>query len=64
MEEQSTQGYDAYYDFNTRFVDIDEKQRILKEKLLLISKNLIELRKLINDNFSDFKSELIFIYLK
>ena len=41
----------AYYDeASTKLRDLEEKQRVLKDRLLLIGKNLIEIKEEINEN--------------
>jgi hypothetical protein len=46
------------YDPNAKLRDIEEKQRIQKDRLLLISKNLIEIKEDSNTKFLDIKKEL------
>jgi len=43
VEEYATPGAEQYFsDVNTRIRDIEEKQRLLKDRTLLIGQNLIE----------------------
>ncbi len=57
-EEQ--QDYAAQYgaELNTKVRDIEEKQRLLKDRLLLIGQNLIELKDKTNSKILDMKKDL------
>jgi len=42
-------------DFNTKLRDIEEKQRLLKERTILIGQNLIETKEVIEKQLSELK---------
>lgn len=42
-------------EFNTKIRDLEEKQRLLKERVLLIGNNLVEMREEINKGITDLK---------
>jgi predicted nucleic acid-binding Zn-ribbon protein len=49
----------AYYDeASTKLRDLEEKQRILKDRLLLIGKNLIETKEEINEKILEMKKDI------
>jgi len=48
----------AFVDVNSRIRDIEEKQRILKDRMLLIGNNLIEAKETQNEKILDMKKEL------
>ncbi len=50
--------YPAYWDANVKMRDLEEKQRILKDRLLLIGQNLIEIREKNREAILDIKKEL------
>ena len=60
VDEQA--GYDYYGQFggemNTKVRDLEEKQRILKDRLLLIGQNLIDLKEQANESFLEIKKEI------
>ena len=58
MDEQG--GYYAgdFNESNLRIRDLEEKQRILKDRLLLIGKNLIETKEDINQKILDIKKDI------
>lgn len=45
-------------DVNTKLRDLEEKQRVLKNQMLLIGKNLIETREKVTKDFLDIKKEI------
>jgi hypothetical protein len=45
-------------DSNTKVRDLEEKQRILKDRLLLIGQNLVEFREKTNESLIEMKKEL------
>jgi len=55
MEDQTT-----YPNFTQpiSFRDLEEKQRVLKERVLLIGKNMIEIREKIDSDLVELKKEL------
>ncbi len=59
MEEGQYDYYgQAMMDFNTKIRDLEEKQRVLKDRLLLIGQNLIEVKEKNTQNFLEIKKEL------
>jgi len=44
-------------DFNTRLRDIDERNRLIRERVLLLGKNLIESRQELEDEIKTLKKE-------
>ena len=42
-------------DFNTKLRDLEEKQRLLKERVLLIGNNLVEMREDIGQEISELR---------
>lgn len=58
MEEVYAEGQ-FYTDLNTRILDIEEKQRILKDRILLIGKSLLEERENSFKELQDMKTRLI-----
>ena len=45
-------------DINTKIRDIEEKQRVLKDRLLLIGQNLIEIKEKSNSKMLDIKKDI------
>ena len=45
-------------DSNTKVRDLEEKQRILKDRLLLIGQNLVEFREKTNESLIEMKKEI------
>lgn len=57
MEEEY--DYSAYYgEINTKIRDLEEKQRILKDRLLLIGENLLELKEKNTQDILDLKKQI------
>lgn len=57
MEEQY--DYSGYYaDMGSRIRDLEEKQRILKDRLLLIGENLVETRGKMNEDLLGIKKDV------
>lgn len=54
-EEQQDYITPLLSEFNTKLVDIEEKQRLSKERVLLISQNLVELREEFNKTRTELK---------
>lgn len=50
--------YQAYYDIGIKIRDLEEKQRILKDRLLLIGQNLIDSREKVNEDILNLKKDL------
>ncbi len=59
--EQKPQSVEEQYfiDVNTRLKDIEERQRLLKDRLLLIGKNVIEDRESMFSEVQEIKKTLI-----
>ncbi len=52
-------GYQNYMpDVNTKLHDLEEKQRIIKNQVLLIGKNLIDFREKLNIELIEIKKEM------
>lgn len=45
-------------DTNSRARDLEERQRILKDRLILIGQNLIEMREKTNEKFLEIKKDI------
>ncbi len=52
------EGYQNYIDPNVKLRDIEEKQRILKDRLLLIGQNLIETKERQEQKILDIKKSV------
>ena len=52
------QSYFQGFNPVTRIRDIEEKQKVLKDRVLLIGKNLIEIREKRNKEFLELKQEI------
>jgi len=62
MEEYDQVGAQQYFsDMNTLIRNLEEKQRMLKERTLLIGKNLVEEREEIFNTLQDLKKETLLI---
>jgi len=53
-------GYENQYlpDINTKIRDLEEKNRMLKDRLLLIGQNLVEIKEKTNSDLLEIKKEL------
>lgn len=58
MNEQSNYSGQNFMNINTQLRDLEEKQRILKDRLLLIGENLIEIKEKIETEMLDIKKEI------
>jgi hypothetical protein len=58
MEDQSNYFAQGYGDVNAKIGDLDEKNRILKNRLLLIGQNLIETREKTSEQILNLKREV------
>jgi hypothetical protein len=58
MPEQEEYGGQFFGDTNTKVRDIEEKQRILKDRLLLIGQNLVEMREKTNESVLEIKKDM------
>ncbi len=59
MEEEQTNYYgQAFGEMNTKIRDLEEKNRILKDRLLLIGQNLIEIKEKNNQNILEIKKDI------
>ena len=52
------QNYPQYYPPNTSTRDLEEKQRILKDRILLIGQNLIETKEELHDKLIEIKKDI------
>ncbi len=57
MEEENYSGQ-YFLEMNTRLKDLEEKQRILKDRILLIGNNLIETRQDSHKSILEIKKQL------
>jgi hypothetical protein len=57
---QEEAGYQdtGYVDINTKVRDLEEKQRIIKDRLLLIGQNLIEIKEKTDDTILELKKQI------
>jgi hypothetical protein len=51
-------NYSQYYDPNLKLKDLEEKQNIIKDRLLLIGQNLIETKESTNEKIVDMKKDI------
>lgn len=58
MGEEENYQQDAYWDFNIKIRNIEEKQRILKDKIVLIGQNLIETKEETNKKIIEIKKDI------
>jgi hypothetical protein len=58
MDGQTGDDYNAVGDLNSRIKDLDEKQRSLKERLLLIGENLVEMKETTDTKILEIKKDL------
>jgi predicted nucleic acid-binding Zn-ribbon protein len=56
--DQSSEDYNAFGDINARVKDLDEKQKSLKERLLLIGENLVEMKESTDSKILEIKRDL------
>ena len=57
-EEQYDYAEQVFGDANIRIRDLEEKQRLLKDRLLLIGQNLLEVKKETNENILEIKKDM------
>lgn len=55
MVEQQDIMIPAISEMNSRIADMEEKQRLLKDKMLLIGENLVDIREQINIDLTEIK---------
>ena len=58
VEEQLNSPTGEFRDINIKIRDLEEKQRILKDRLLLIGQNLIEIKERGNQNTLEIKKDI------
>jgi|TARA_Y100000310_G_scaffold340378_1_gene435910 hypothetical protein len=59
MEEGDEGAYGQFYNEpGVRMKDLEEKQRVLKDRVLLIGKNLIEIRETLSEGALEMKREV------
>ena len=58
--EEGQQDYSGQYlgNMNTKVRDLEEKQRIIKDRLLLIGQNLIDIKEKTNSDILEIKKEI------
>jgi hypothetical protein len=57
-EEQMNYSEQYFGDINSKMKDLEEKQRILKDRLLLIGQNLIETKEETNEKILEMKKNI------
>lgn len=55
---EGDEGYNYVNDINVRIKDIDEKQKAMKERVLLIGENLVELKESTEAKILEIKKDL------
>jgi predicted nucleic acid-binding Zn-ribbon protein len=55
---EGDEGYNYINDINARIKDIDEKQKAVKERVLLIGENLVELKESTEAKILEIKKDL------
>jgi len=63
-EEQQDYLSSILADFNTKIRDLEEKNRLMRERLLLIGQNLIEIREKNNSDLLQVRQDLEFIKME
>ena len=58
VDEQESYAEQNYVDPSIKLRDLEEKQRILKDRLLLIGQNLIDTKEKNEQNFLDIKKDI------
>ena len=58
MEEEMNYTGQAFGDINLKLRDLEEKQRILKDRLLLIGQNLLEIKEKSNQDVLGIKKDI------
>lgn len=58
MAEQADYSEQIFSEINARIRDVEEKQRILKDKLLLIGQNLVEIKDTSNQKMLEMKKDI------
>jgi hypothetical protein len=58
MVEETNYQESSFGDYNIRLRDLEEKQRILKDRIFLLGKNLIEIKEKNNNDILDLKKEM------
>lgn len=58
MDQNTDLSENIFLEFNTRLNDIEEKQRILKDRTLLIGENLISTKESLEKQLSEIRKQL------
>jgi len=58
MPEDYSYENQFFMDVNYKLVDLEGKQRMLKDRLLLIGQNLVEIKEKINEDVMEIKKEI------
>jgi|TARA_Y100000310_G_C20687271_1_gene819893 signal transduction protein with GAF and PtsI domain len=58
VEEQQREDYDLFSYNSIRIKNLEEKQEILKDRLLLIGKNFLETKEITNDKMIEIKRDI------
>jgi protein subunit release factor A len=59
QQEQYNQGYDVLTDITIKFRDIEEKQNILKDRVLLIGENLVSVKEDADQELAQLKLRIL-----
>ena len=57
QQDETSQAQFLSTDFNTRIQDIDERNRLIRERVLLLGKNLISSRQDVEDELKEIKQD-------
>ena len=57
MQEENSQGQ-YFSEINTRIKDLEERQRTLKDRVLIIGSNLLEIKKDLSETIIEIKKEI------
>lgn len=63
-QEQQNYEYDFYSDVSVRLRDIEERQKIMKDRILLIGQNLIDFKEQKNEEIIEIKKDLEIIKME
>ncbi len=58
MADQADYSEQIFSEINARIRDVEEKQRILKDRLLLIGQNLVEIKEISNQKMLEMKKDI------
>ncbi len=58
VEEQGGYGGQVSFETNTRIRDLEERHRMLRDRLLLIGQNLVEIKEKTSENILEIKKDI------